>query len=209
MKRSFGSKRRKQIFDQLHQWNVALQNCGLERREVEHDSANHFVNHVRSQFRDDTCTAIRTAASALHRALKSSLCCTCSESHLGNLELDWYKVEHSGLSPTFTIAVSSTPSQTLQASQNGSRWTALLTRMEDTVLIKTASGQANNSAPPIPPIPSSVSASSSKKSNSLSIRSKTRRVVSFFRLDDHVSSGNTSTSRLSRKCLRPCAKGSD
>ncbi|ORY08200.1 hypothetical protein BCR34DRAFT_13749 [Clohesyomyces aquaticus] len=88
VRRSFGKKKRNQLFSQLHMWNTALLNCGLEKREVSSDSENRVVNLVRKQFDDDKTKTIRENVQALHEAIKRGLRCSCY--HAGNFRLDWH-----------------------------------------------------------------------------------------------------------------------
>jgi len=107
VKRSFGSRRRKGIFTQLQACNTALQNCGLERREVEIDSENQIVNLIRARLSGESIASTRDNAHILYEAIVSGLGCNCSNPHhMGHIELSWHGRKIS--SPdSFSLAMSS------------------------------------------------------------------------------------------------------
>jgi len=105
VKTSFGRRRRKEIIKQLQNWNVALGNSGLEKREISSDSENRIVELIRRRFDDKRISTIRANAVAVHKALKSGLKCTPPYQHRGNIELNWHIGKlHSPT--TFTVALS-------------------------------------------------------------------------------------------------------
>ncbi|TAQ89816.1 hypothetical protein B7494_g1857 [Chlorociboria aeruginascens] len=153
VKRSFGKKERKQIFDQLRDWNLALQNCGLEKREVSSDSENRIVNLIRGRFDEKKCRMIRANAQGIHKALISGFGCTCSYPHKGNIELNWHcnKI----ISATnFTVAFSARQDAQMQGGIVDPLWKNISIRIEEAAhLTQFMSQAAKDSAATLSPPP--------------------------------------------------------
>lgn len=90
VKRSFGTKRRKEIFKTLRYYNSALQDCRLERREALLDTENRVVSQVRGRFSEINTINTRKNAQLLHKAMAISFDCKCKIPHEGCMQLQWY-----------------------------------------------------------------------------------------------------------------------
>ncbi|KAF1924971.1 uncharacterized protein M421DRAFT_424197 [Didymella exigua CBS 183.55] len=184
VKRSFGARDRKNVFEKLHRWNVALQNCGLERREISLDSEHSIVNLVRSRFNDQICAAIRLNVLALHRALTFGLGCACLYPHKGNLELNWHAPDSPAPSKSFSVAISGGKYSAIQAGHV--TWKLLSVMMEEMVSSDPSQTNAQSPTPPTPLPPQLPSPSPSTRTdplaNSMPALSKRRRMVQFLSL---------------------------
>ncbi|KAL5370918.1 hypothetical protein DPSP01_014590 [Paraphaeosphaeria sporulosa] len=190
VKRSFGARDRNNVFEKLHRWNVALQNCGLERREIGLDSEHSIVNLVRSRFNGQICAAIRLNALALHRALTFGLECACLHPHQGNLELNWHAPDSPAPSKSFSVAISGGKDSAIQAGHV--TWKMLSVMMEETVSCDPSQTNAQSPTPPTPlpsQLPSpSPSTRTDPLANSMPAISKRRRMVQFLSLSGAESS---------------------
>jgi len=104
VRRSFGKSRRKQIISRLQEWNTALQNCGLEKRENAPDSEIHIISLIQGRFDGRRTNKIRDNAQDAYETLRSGLQCDCCVSHRSNLQLNWHENKRFDDS-TFNIAV--------------------------------------------------------------------------------------------------------
>ncbi|KAF2682186.1 hypothetical protein K458DRAFT_433156 [Lentithecium fluviatile CBS 122367] len=131
VRRSFGKSRRKQIFSQLHEWNTALQSCGLEKREALPDTENRVITLVRERYDGSRTIAVRKNARAVHETLRSSLQCTCCAPCEGGLQLSWH--EHKPLSAsTFYMAISYQPAIQNTNSSADTSWRSVSVSIEPT-----------------------------------------------------------------------------
>ncbi|OIW26836.1 hypothetical protein CONLIGDRAFT_717050 [Coniochaeta ligniaria NRRL 30616] len=88
VKRSFGSKRREKLVDDLRKWNDDLRMC-LETPEVPAEDEGRKVQDLKRQFNPKRCNLIREWMRSFHRALSSGVNCVCSTPHEVTVELDW------------------------------------------------------------------------------------------------------------------------
>jgi hypothetical protein len=109
---------------------MALQNCGLERREVSSDSENRLVNAFRGRFDDKRSTAIRANAQAVHKALESGFGCTCSHGHKSNIELNWHGSKSSPAT-VFTVVFSANSACEEQDGNISTSWKSISISIED------------------------------------------------------------------------------
>ncbi|KAF2877445.1 hypothetical protein BDV95DRAFT_559300 [Massariosphaeria phaeospora] len=130
VRRSFGKKERKEMFRKLQTWNAALQNCGLEKREILPDSENRIVNLIRKRFDEKKTKAIRDNAQGLHEAIKSGLGCTCSSDHKGSIQLDWHDTKPL-VSTTFSLAFSVKSTTHSQLPGPDTSWKMISMNMEE------------------------------------------------------------------------------
>jgi len=183
VKMSFRTGRRKEIVKQLQNWNTALRNSGLEKREISSDSENRIVELIRRRFDDKRISTIRANAIAVHNALKSGLKCTHPYQHKGNIELNW----HSGkiYSPTrFSVALSmkhedATPTTTsTTTSDTATSWKTIPVSIEEVVKLAQV---AKAAAPALQKPENTPNANPTAPLRSaLAGKSKKKRVVHWF-----------------------------
>lgn len=105
MKRSFASKKRDKIIDDLRKWNQDLRNC-LERSEVPAQDNSRVVQELRNRFNRKKCDSIRSCLRSFHRALGSGLNCGCLSSHEATIDLDWDSEQSGSALWVFTAGLS-------------------------------------------------------------------------------------------------------
>ena len=89
VKRSFNSKERKSLIDDLQYWNSALKNS-FEKLEIPSDDSDPIVQELQARFNPKHCDFIREHARAIHRALEAGWNCACLPPHRATLDLDWH-----------------------------------------------------------------------------------------------------------------------
>ncbi|KAL3477455.1 hypothetical protein BJX99DRAFT_269858 [Aspergillus californicus] len=90
VKRSFGSRVRRDAIDDLQRRNTALRNC-FERQELSSVAApTSTIDRLQSQFDVKVCNTIRDHAAAIHRALQRGWNCKCVLPHQATLDLQWH-----------------------------------------------------------------------------------------------------------------------
>jgi hypothetical protein len=199
VKMSFRRGRRKEIVKQLQNWNVALRNSGLEKREISSDSENRIVQMIRQRFDDRRISTIRASAIAVHKALKSGLKCTPPYQHKGNIELNW----HSGkiYSPTsFSVALSmkhqdATPTTTpTTTSTTTTSWKTIPVSIEEVVKLAQVAQAAQAAQIAHAAAPASQKPADTPNANptgplrsALAGQSRKKRVVHWFQSHGKVS----------------------
>jgi hypothetical protein len=189
---SFRRGRRKEIVKQLQNWNAALRNSGLEKREISLDSENRIVELIRRRFDDRRTSTIRANAIAVHKALKSGLKCTPPYQHKGNIELNW----HSGkiYSPTnFSVALSmkhqdATPTTTPNSTSTTTTfWKTIPVSIEEVVKLAQVAQAAHAAQIAHAAAPASQKTANTPNANptsplrsALAGQSKQKRVVHWF-----------------------------
>ncbi|KAJ3578720.1 hypothetical protein NPX13_g1841 [Xylaria arbuscula] len=104
VKRSFGVKERKELFDELQHWNNALRNCLEPNREIISDYADPMTTELVQRFNIKSCDEARTNFRIIHEALAMAWADTCTAPrHLSNVELIW---QHRGLEETGQLQLS-------------------------------------------------------------------------------------------------------
>ena len=104
VKRSFSTKQRKALVDNLQYWNTALKNS-FEKPELPAQDENTTVQEVQARFNPKHCDSIREDVGAIHGALKDSWNCGCPCSHYATIHLDWQSTMFS-LPSVFDVALS-------------------------------------------------------------------------------------------------------
>ncbi|KAK5630118.1 hypothetical protein RRF57_005833 [Xylaria bambusicola] len=95
VKRSFGVKDRKQLFDELQHWNNALKNCLEPKREIASDHADPMTVELIQRFNIKYCDEARTNFRIIHETLATAWNNPCNAPrHPSNVELTW---QHQGL----------------------------------------------------------------------------------------------------------------
>lgn len=155
VRRSFGRKERKEIFNQLQKWNTALQNCGLERREILPDSENRITNLIRRRFDESRTATIRENVRVLHKAISSSLDCNCSDPHQGNIQLNWHD-RKPFTSSAFSLAISSTTIAQGSNANTSISWKPMAVNIEQSVRDQVISIPSTGTSSP-PPNPGAAS----------------------------------------------------
>ena len=140
MKRSFSTKERKALIDQLQYWNTALKNC-FERPEVPAEDEDTKVQELQARFNPKHCDSIRENVRAIHGVLKDGWNCMCPCSHHAAIDLDW-QPEKPTLPSVFDIALSFQDTST-QAAAAKYCWRKLQIKIE-----KTDSGSVTPVAQP-------------------------------------------------------------
>ncbi|RYC64754.1 hypothetical protein CHU98_g1442 [Xylaria longipes] len=103
VKRSFGDKYRKELFDELQHWNTALKNCLEPKREIPSDHADLMTAEPVRLFDLKSCDEARENVRIVHEALVAAWSnCTCHQ-HPSNVELIW---QHAGLKETGQLGLS-------------------------------------------------------------------------------------------------------
>jgi hypothetical protein len=88
VKKSFGSKRRDKLVDELRKWNADLRMC-IEKSEVPVEDESRRVQNLTRRFNPKRCNLVREWMASLHRALSSGVNCVCSCPHEVAVQLDW------------------------------------------------------------------------------------------------------------------------
>ncbi|KAI0976563.1 hypothetical protein F4678DRAFT_413761 [Xylaria arbuscula] len=104
VKRSFGSKDRKELFDELQRWNNALRHCLESKREIPSDYADPMTTELVQRFNIKSCDEARNNFRIIHEALAVAWNSTCAAPrHPSNVELIW---QHKGLNETGRLQLS-------------------------------------------------------------------------------------------------------
>lgn len=141
VKRSFGTKERKALIDELQQWNAALKNC-FEKPEVPAEDEGTKVQELQARFNPKHCDSIRENVQAIHGVLKDGWNCMCPCSHHAAIDLGW-QPEKPTLPSVFDIALSFRDTST-QAAAAKYCWQKLQIKIE-----KTDSGNVTPVAQPV------------------------------------------------------------
>ncbi|KAH8162986.1 hypothetical protein CIB48_g5268 [Xylaria polymorpha] len=72
VKRSFGDKYRKELFDELQYWNTALKNCLEPKREIPSDRADPLTAELVRLFDLKSCDETRENVQIVHEALATA-----------------------------------------------------------------------------------------------------------------------------------------
>ncbi|KAI0448029.1 hypothetical protein F4803DRAFT_4830 [Xylaria telfairii] len=103
VKRSFGDKYRKELFDELQYWNTALKNCLEPKREIPSDRADPLTTELVTLFNFKSCDETRENARIIHEALEVAWSNCPDHQHPSNVELTW---QQSGLKETGRLHLS-------------------------------------------------------------------------------------------------------
>lgn len=179
MKRSFGTKQRRALVDELQYWNTALKNC-LEKLEVPADDENIKVRELQARFNPTHCDALREDVEAFHQALKDGWNCGQPCSHQATIDLDWQS-DKPVLPAVFDIALSFHGAST-QESAAGYCWRTIQINVEKAALSTVIPSIPSDSSP------SSASATSPMSSNHF----KKRKLSRLFSQSQNQKSGQTS-----------------
>jgi hypothetical protein len=154
VKRSFSTKERKALIDQLQYWNTALKNC-FERPEVPAEDEDTKVQELQARFNPKHCDSIRENVQAIHGVLKDGWNCMCPCSHHAAIDLDW-QPEMPTLPSVFDIALSFQDTSTQKAAAKYC-WRKLQIKIEKTdsgnvtpIAQPVLSPQSSRAPPPMP-----------------------------------------------------------
>ncbi|OCL12217.1 hypothetical protein AOQ84DRAFT_386279 [Glonium stellatum] len=162
VKRSFRTKERQALVDQLQYWNTALKNC-FEKPEVPAEDEDTKVQELQARFNLKLCDSVRENVQAIHEVLKDSWNCVYPCPHYAAIDLCWQPKEPAAPS-VFDMALSFRDISTREATGEV-RWRKLQIKAEKTDL--------DSGLPPTLPVPSPQSSrapsptpsTGSKKSN--------------------------------------------
>ncbi|KAI1426142.1 hypothetical protein F5Y12DRAFT_744164 [Xylaria sp. FL1777] len=104
VKRSFGHKYRKDLFDELQYWNTALRNCLGSKREVPSDDNDPLACGLVRRFDFKSCSKARETVQIIHEVLAVAWSKSCTDpQHPSNVELTW---QDTGLNETRQLYLS-------------------------------------------------------------------------------------------------------
>jgi hypothetical protein len=135
--RSFKQKKHKEHIKQLQAWNIALRQCGLERREASLSTEHRGVEAVRNTFDGERTRRTRENAHALHNAIGGNLGCTCPDGHRGSIRLNWHSDKPAAES--FRLALSRIDIGPAAPSFTDMAWKMISAGVEDVIAPCTAS----------------------------------------------------------------------
>jgi hypothetical protein len=128
VKRSFGTKERNALVDELQYWNTALKNC-FEKPEVPAEDEDPKVQELQARFNPKHCDLIRDSVQAIHGVLKDGWNCVCPCSHHAAIDLDW-QPQKPALPSVFDIVISFRDTST-QAAATKYCWRKLQIKIEE------------------------------------------------------------------------------
>ncbi|KAI0460433.1 hypothetical protein F5B21DRAFT_7760 [Xylaria acuta] len=91
VKRSFGDRERKELFDELHRWNTALKNCLEPKREILSDHADPVTAELVRRFDLGSCDKARENVRIFHEALAAAWGNCTDHQHPSNVGLTWQR----------------------------------------------------------------------------------------------------------------------
>ncbi|TGJ83175.1 hypothetical protein E0Z10_g5602 [Xylaria hypoxylon] len=104
VKRSFGDKDRKELFDELQRWNNALRNFLEPKQEIPSDHADPLTWELIRRFDLKLCDETRENVQIVHKALAVAWSKNCTDPrHPSNVELIW---QHTGPKETGQLHLS-------------------------------------------------------------------------------------------------------
>ncbi|KAI0915101.1 hypothetical protein F4823DRAFT_557547 [Ustulina deusta] len=103
VKRSFGEKERKELFDELQGLNTALKNCLEPKREILSDRADPVTMELVRRFDLKSCDKARENVQIVYEALAEAWSNCTDHQHPSNVELIW---QQTGLKETGQLQLS-------------------------------------------------------------------------------------------------------